>query len=144
MKISIRSQLPNENYIIKIILALLIGIILGVSFFLHPENLPVKTCYFHDKTGLSCPTCGLTRSFYSFSHLQFVEAFQFHIMGPIILIVVLFFELKWMFEIVAKKEIQINIDPTFKKYALFLFVSIWFLFFLVRIVNELTTIFKFH
>ena len=40
------------------------------------------TCLWRGLTGWRCPGCGLTRSFAFMGHLQPLEAFRIHILGP--------------------------------------------------------------
>jgi hypothetical protein len=40
------------------------------------------TCLFRALTGWRCPGCGLTRSFAFMGHLQPLQAFRIHILGP--------------------------------------------------------------
>lgn len=39
-------------------------------------------CAWRNMTGMECMGCGLTRSFVFMGHLQFIEAFKLHWMGP--------------------------------------------------------------
>jgi hypothetical protein len=48
-----------------------------------------ELCYFRRGTGLDCPGCGLTRSFISLAHGQFLQACQYNVAGlPLFLVVV--------------------------------------------------------
>lgn len=49
-------------------------------FLLMIELLPV-TCIFKQVTGISCPSCGMTRAFYSILKLDFLGAFQYNILS---------------------------------------------------------------
>jgi len=140
MKINFESPLSKDEVIIKLFLSFILAIGLVGSFLLDPEKNSFLTCFFHNKTGLSCPTCGLSRSFYSLSHLDLFNSFQFHLMGPILFFALLLLLLKWTFEIIFKREVQINIKPKLKKYTIFLFMFIWFTFFIIRLTNELNSV----
>ena len=137
MKINFKSPLSKDEVVIKLFLSFILAIGLVGSYLLDPEKKSFLTCFFHNKTGLSCPTCGLSRSFYSLSHLDLFNSFQFHLMGPILFFALFLLLLKWTFEIIFKREIKINIKPKLKKYTIFLFMFIWFTFFIIRITNEL-------
>src|SRR5262245_9678605 len=45
----------------------------------HP--LP-GTCLSHELLGVSCPACGLTRSFIHLAHGRFAESLRLHRLGP--------------------------------------------------------------
>ncbi|NLD47964.1 MAG: DUF2752 domain-containing protein [Clostridiaceae bacterium] len=77
----------NDLYFILILLFIIVS-----SFFLQVKNdsgyIPLgrgiqipETCFFKLVTGYNCPSCGLTRSFISISHLDFVNAFRYNAAG---------------------------------------------------------------
>ena len=137
IKLYSNKSLPSENILPKAIFLsiLIIGFLL--SIFWNPEKVNLLPCYFHKITGFSCPTCGLTRSFSAISHLHYKEAFQLHLMGPVIYFALVFLVLKFSFEIVTRKEIQIKIAPLLSKITLFVFLGLWLGFWLIRLLNEL-------
>lgn len=139
IKLHLNKSLASENILPKAIFASILVLGLLLSIFWNPEKADIVTCYFHRITGFSCPTCGLTRSFQAVSHLHFQEAFQSHIMGPVIYFALVFLFLKFSFEIVARKEIQIKVNPLLLKITLFVFLSLWLGFWLVRFFHELVT-----
>ena len=130
-------SLPSEKILLKTIFASILILGLLLSIFWNPEKADIVTCYFHKLTGYSCPTCGLTRSFFAISHLRFQEAFQLHLMGPVIYFALVFLFLKFSFEIVTRKEIQIKVNPLLSKITLFVFLGLWLGFWLIRLLNEL-------
>lgn len=136
IKLLLKKSVPSENILPKAIFLsiLILGFLL--SIFWNPEKVNLLPCYFHKITGFSCPTCGLTRSFHAVSHLHFQEAFQLHLMGPVIYFALVFLVLKFSFEIVTRKEIQIKIAPLLSKITLFVFLSLWLGFWLIRLLNQ--------
>lgn len=123
--------LPKATFVSILVLGLLL------SIFWNPEKVNLLPCYFHKLTGYSCPTCGLTRSFFAISHLHFQEAFKLHLMGPVIYFTLVFLFLKFSFEIVTRNEIQIKVNPVLTKTTLFVFLGLWLGFWLIRLLNEL-------
>ncbi|MDE3246631.1 MAG: DUF2752 domain-containing protein [Acidobacteriota bacterium] len=62
-----------------VILSLVSLAILFTSIVLPAGGFPgIDACAFHALTGLSCPSCGLTRAFCAISHGQFGEAWSLH------------------------------------------------------------------
>ena len=127
IKLSSNKPVPQENILPKTIFLsiLILGFLL--SIFWNPEKVNLLPCYFHKITGFSCPTCGLTRSFHAVSHLHLQEAFQLHLMGPVIYFALVFLFLKFSFEIVTRKQIQIKVNPLLSKIALFVFSKLPFI-----------------
>ena len=69
----------------KNILILLILIL----FLLFVLNVPV-TCIFKSVTGISWPSCGMTRAFFAILHLNFIYAFFLNILSiPLFLFIVI-------------------------------------------------------
>jgi len=137
IKLYSNKPVPQENILPKAIFLSILMSGLLLSIFWNPEKVNLLPCYFHKITGFSCPTCGLTRSFHAVSHLHFQEAFQLHLMGPVIYFALVFLFLKFSFEIVTRKEIQIKIAPLLSKITLFVFLSLWLGFWFIRLLNEL-------
>lgn len=128
----IRSKIIN-----KLVIASGLFTIIFLSISIHPEQANFLSCYFKELTGLPCPTCGLSHSFYAASHLQIVESFKFHLMGPIIFIVMLFLFFKSILEIVTKKEIKIGLNSKITKFTLIVFSFSWLSFWIIRLINDL-------
>jgi WD40 repeat protein len=54
-------------------------------------NVPIpETCTWHRFTGWDCPGCGLTRSFISLGHGQFLRALAFNPVGPLLFALTVF------------------------------------------------------
>jgi hypothetical protein len=60
------------------IAACIAGFAIPTRFWVDLPDL----CLFHRVTGITCPTCGLTRSWSALLHGQFKDAIQFHPLGP--------------------------------------------------------------
>ena len=60
-----------------------------IAFLLFVLNIPV-TCIFKTVTGISCPSCGMTRAFYSIFKFNFIDAFYLNILSiPLFIFIVL-------------------------------------------------------
>jgi len=112
-------------------------IIMFISVFLKPEYTVLPACYFRKITGFSCPTCGLSRSFFAISHLHFKDSFGYHLMGPIIFVIMLLLILKFSVEFISGREVQINVKGAVIKIALTAFIGVWIIFCIIRFVNEI-------
>ncbi|MBA2610630.1 MAG: DUF2752 domain-containing protein [Bacteroidetes bacterium] len=85
---------------ISLVFFILIGVGFTYSYFFYPNRHPVD-CAIKAVTGKDCPSCGFSRAFGNYTHLQFSEGkkfntlswhfflfflFQFFLRGAIILI----------------------------------------------------------
>jgi hypothetical protein len=74
-------------------------------------------CLFRATTGLSCPSCGLTRSFIALAHLDLVTAWHLHRLGPLLFTYVLlqlpyrFLRLAWptFYRLSAQRDLRYNL-----------------------------------
>ena len=122
----------------RAIYASMIAVVLIVSFFLNPARIPFSICLFHRLTGLGCPTCGLSRSFYAISHFHLQEAFAFHWMGPIVYFAFLILFFKFSFETTARRTIQVRIGSLMMRIAIIVFLALWFGCWVVRLFGEMS------
>jgi hypothetical protein len=53
------------------------------SYAVAPVYLPLGPCIIKETTGVSCLSCGMTRSFHSIAHGEWMEAFRYHLFGPV-------------------------------------------------------------
>jgi len=121
----------------KFMYALLPAAIVFTLFFLNPESDMMPVCLFHSITGYSCFTCGLTRSLSAAVHGHFFESFQYHVMGPVILVILILFFMKFFYESVTGREIEINLYSQYRKIIICMFLCIWAGFWLARFISEL-------
>ena len=66
-------------------LGMALAVAAGSTLFLQSVGALLPACLFHELTGVSCLTCGLTRSLEAASHGNISTALQFHLLGPFIL-----------------------------------------------------------
>lgn len=91
-------------------------------------------CLFRATTGLSCPSCGLTRSFIALAHLDLVSAWRQHRLGPLLYAYVLLqlpyrtLRLTWprFYSLSEKRDLRYNLG------ILLVFVALliinWFIY----------------
>ena len=58
--------------IISLVFFILIGVGFAYSYFFYPNDHPIE-CAIKAYTGHNCPTCGFSRAFSNYTHLQFTE-----------------------------------------------------------------------
>jgi len=63
--------------IINIFFFLFLGVGFAYSWFFYPNTHPID-CAFRQKTGKDCPSCGISRSFSSFTHARWNEGTSYN------------------------------------------------------------------
>jgi len=111
-------------------------LILVAPAVVNPDRLPLPDCYFKSLTGYSCPTCGLTHSFYEISHFNMRSSFSHHFFGPILYAVLLILFLTLIYETITGRRITLNVSSRIKKLTLILAVTGWIGYWIVRFVHE--------
>lgn len=80
---------------------------------LYPfDRYPLVVCWFHNATGIPCPSCGATRAFVQMIHGHFVEGFAYNPLGAVFFIACAAFVPYAIFAIFAKKRrLRFSLDP---------------------------------
>lgn len=65
-------QKAPSYVIISLVFFILIGVGFAYSYFFYPNDQPIE-CVVKAYTGHDCPTCGFSRAFSFYTHLQFHE-----------------------------------------------------------------------
>lgn len=129
-------KLSKDQFILRIVLILPIIFLLAGPIILVPAGQNLIPCAFYESTGLSCPGCGLTRSFYATSSFNFQQAFSFHLLGPLIMLGLLLGLFKLIYEIISKRKLKLILLKKRKKLLLLSFIMLWFGFWIYRIGIE--------
>jgi hypothetical protein len=111
-------------------------LVLGALFWLAPENIPLLSCAFHDLTGHSCPTCGLTRSLHAISHGELLVSLHYHLMGPLVFAGMLLVSLLWSVEAATGKKMRLTTSTGRTKYFVVAFAVLWITYWGLRLVSE--------
>lgn len=119
--IPLTGRKKNNNIFISVIFF----IVIVLTLFVDPRNVSIISCQFHNVTGYSCPTCGLSRSFYAMAHLNLGNAFNYHLLGPLFYLFIVILFLKSLTEIIINKEIKTIINPAIKKVFFSLIMTFW-------------------
>lgn len=89
----------------------------------------IPLCFFKYMSHLDCPGCGLTRSFISLSHGQFVDAIHFNVLGPFIYFYFLLYLLKHLINLISNKNLNFHwqLPGWFSVFFILLFFGQWIL-----------------
>ena len=107
--------------------AVLLLFVLLWAGLVDPDKGNLTTCIFLEKTGYPCPTCGMSRSFYATSHFNFQEAFQFHHLGPVLYLFLLIAFVKFSWELLRGRVIQLGRKSQYLYYLFYIFTSLMML-----------------
>ena len=125
------SHLLNRAFLLSGLLTIFL-----FSLIWNPDQVNLVPCFFHELTGHSCPTCGLTRSFHAIAQLNFKQAIEFHPMGIIVYFVLLAYLLKFTIEIALRNKIHLISKYRVKKFALVGGLFVWMGWWIIRLFYE--------
>jgi len=134
--ISFTSKVSIINRRIRIFLAVVFLVLILFPFLINPAPAGIITCKFHQITGHSCPTCGMTRSFVALTHLHLKEAFLYHLFGPLVYLIFLVSFIALLTEIITGRKIGLKIKPLTIRIIIGIFFSLWIIFWIIRLVGE--------
>ena len=138
--LTIRIKARNNRILLipgRLLAIVLLFFILGTPAIVKPDRFPLPDCYFKSLTGYSCPTCGLTHSFYEFSHFNLRSAFSHHFFGPILYMALLILLCTLIYETITGKRVALNVSSRIKKLTLIIAVAGWLGYWVIRFVHEL-------
>ena len=131
------NKITPDRRITKAAIAVVLLALILVAYFFDPAHYKITDCAFKHLTGLSCPGCGLTRSFHAFTNFQIGKAFTFHLIGPVILVGFLLLMILLFYEAISGRKVNINIRPGLVKILLITFIAVWVGFWIVRMISEI-------
>ena len=110
---------------------------LVIAFMLYPETLPSLRCPFHELTGHSCFTCGLTRSVSAMLHGNVQASLHYHLMGPIVSGGMMLAGILWVAEASTGRRFIVGARATRRRNTIVGFALLWIVFGGVRLLTEL-------
>ena len=115
------------------------GLFLGLLtiFLVPPEDLPFAACAFHELTGHSCLTCGLSRSLHAVSHGHLAASFHLHLMGPVVFIGILFASVTWSIEALSGTRLRLITKTKIERHAIVVLLIIWLSYWGIRLLTEI-------
>ncbi|MBP1656035.1 MAG: hypothetical protein H6Q31_636 [Bacteroidetes bacterium] len=118
-------------------LGLALAAAVGTTLFLQPVGAFLPACLFHELTGVSCLTCGLTRSLEAAAHGDVLGAMHFHLLGPFIMAGMLIACMVCAAEAVAGRRIVQLRQARWQPRMLLVVAGIWVVYGVARAIVEL-------
>ncbi|MCK5571206.1 MAG: DUF2752 domain-containing protein [Bacteroidetes bacterium] len=128
--------LPTQTRAVKGFLGAVAALGIAMVFMLAPGEIPLMSCPFHDLTGYSCFTCGLTRSLHALSNGDLLASFRFHLLGPFLLAGMLLVWVHWAIEAATGKVVRPRTPEKMGRSLLYLLAAVWGVYGFVRLVVE--------
>jgi hypothetical protein len=129
-------KLSKDQIILRIVLLIPVLLLLIGPILLVPTGHALVPCAFYDWTGLSCPGCGLTRSFHATSILNFEKAFGFHLLGPVFMLGLILISFKLLFEVIWKRKLDFSFLQVNKRFIIYSIGLFWIGFWIYRMSIE--------
>ncbi|MFH1873590.1 MAG: DUF2752 domain-containing protein [Pseudomonadota bacterium] len=107
--------------------------ICGYLLFLSPQILHLPFCAVRSFLDFDCPGCGLTRSIVFLSHGQIRASIDFHPLGVVIAVWLVYLFVRQLFAVVLKKSFPNLFSPKGRDIILFGFLIAMFVQWLVKI-----------
>ncbi len=121
----------------KAFLAVALASAAALMSLLPSEGIPLPSCMFHELTGHSCLTCGLTRSLLAAARGNLSASLEHHMMGPV-LVLGLLVAIVWLtMEALTGKPRSAGAGGKILRTALIVFASAWITYGGIRLVLEL-------
>lgn len=118
----------------------LVGVLLAgflYVYLLNPDSGDGYICPFYNLTGLECFSCGLSRSFHAVVHGQFLAAFHFHALGPLLVGIALTASVVWLSEVMTGTPLVRFGKSTLGRTIVMGLGTCWVLFGAIRLVLEI-------
>jgi hypothetical protein len=129
-------ELTRGGRLARALLGVVVASGVALLFWLTPGEIPTGSCLFHDLTGYSCFTCGMTRSLHAAADGELLASLQFHLLGPVLLWGMVLGSLLWTSEALTGRGVRLGEPRKMGRAIFFSFVAIWAMYGLGRMVLE--------
>ena len=128
--------LSSDARLGRIGLGLALAAAVGSTLFLQSVGVLLPACLFHELTGVSCLTCGLTRSLEAAAHGDVLGAMRFHLLGPFLLGGMLTACIVCAMEAVAGRRIVQLRQARWQRHMFLVVAGVWVVYGVVRAIVE--------
>ena len=120
----------------RLIIISILFLVLILPYVVRMNTLPLPACQFKSITNLSCPTCGISRAYYSITQGSIDSALHYNFIGIIIYGGFLFLLFKYILELIRDKKFLKRIPKGVYQLFIIFILSGWFSFWIVRLIRE--------
>lgn len=106
-------------------LELFIIFFLGIAYFFTKGTIFSK-CFLHESFNILCPTCGGTRCVINFLQMNWKQSFENHPIFFLTIIYIMLINIVFLINCITGRENFRWIYPSWKKYAIYIFLLISF------------------
>jgi len=128
--------LIDRKHLQKIIIIIIFGIMIIIPYVYTTNNIPLPACAFKSITAHSCPTCGISRSYFAMAHGEFVESLNYNFMGTLLYILSIAVIFRQIINLIRGKEIRIKFKTRVIKVVIIVILCSWITFWMVRLFTE--------
>ena len=128
--------LTDRKHLQKIIIIIIFGIMIIIPYVYTTDKIPLPECAFKSITAHSCPTCGISRSYFAMAHGEILESLNYNFMGTLLYmasIAVIFMQIVYL---IRGKEIRIKFKTRVIKVIILVTLCSWITFWIVRLFTE--------
>ncbi len=128
--------LTDRKHLQKIIIIIIFGIMIIIPYVYTTDKIPLPECAFKSITAHSCPTCGISRSYFAMAHGEILESLNYNFMGTLLymaFIAVIFMQIVYL---IRGKEIRIKFETRVIKVIILVTLCSWITFWIVRLFTE--------
>ena len=129
--------LSPDARLVRMGLGLALAAAVGSILLWQSAGTLLPACLFREITGVSCLTCGLTRSLEAASHGNVLAALRFHLLGPFILAGMVMACIGFVAEAFAGRSLGWFSHDRWQRRALTVVAAIWILYGMIRAIAQL-------
>ena len=125
-----------RKHLQKKIIIIIFGIMIIIPYVYTTDKIPLPECAFKSITTHSCPTCGISRSYFAIAHGEFFESLNYNFMGTLLYMVSIAVIFGQIIYLIRGKEIRIKFKTWVIKVVILVTLCSWITFWIVRLFKE--------
>ena len=130
-------RLSARTRVARGLLGVATALALATAFVLARGEISLSSCLFHDLTGYSCFTCGLTRSLHALSNGYLMASLRLHLLGPFLFAGMVLTSILWLSQALTGRTVQLMTHSRISGSLVFTLAVLWVIYGVVRMVTEL-------
>ncbi len=128
--------LTDRKHLQNIIITIIFGIMIIIPYIYTIDKIPLPECAFKSITAHSCPTCGISRSYFAMAHGEFFESLNYNFIGTLLYMISIAVIFRQIIYLIIGREIRIKFKSRVIKVAILVTLCSWITFWIVRLFTE--------